>query len=522
MTARVLVVACSWVALALFPQVLPAAQAKRVAVVPFEIYADKDLSSLARGFRDLLASRIAADPRVSLAGSASVEAAVKKSAQGGAEDLPVEILAKELGADAVVWGSLTVFGKSTSINLTLRHFGGGAEIRHFSFTTGNPDEVLPRLNALAGEIQLAILQDTVPGPVSLPPAVSPAAPRGEGVFPFQGAAPWVSDDLPFAVRGLTVGDVDADGRNEIVLIDESSVRLYRFDDRQLTALAVAKGKAYDNYVAVSLGPPPPQGGRRRVLVTSIRDVPRTSVLEYEGGALRTVGEDMRFFVRGVEGMGQGETLLGQEMSSKGWPFQGEIFLVASQGAGYSAGAQADLPKGFALYHFASGDLVGDGSREDVAVDGQGRLRVYGASKEFVGEGRGGSLASCVGWERDRSTGNSDPAASEEMSIPVGMLVRDLDADGARELLVAKNAAGGWRELLGGGASHEGAQVAGLKWEGGRFVSVGTIEDVGGCVVGIALKDVDGDGAEEFLAASVQERGLGWGRATSVLKIYFHR
>ena len=103
-----------------------------------------------------------------------------------------------------------------------------------------------------------------------------------------------------------------------------------------------------------------------------------------------------------------------------------------------------------------------------------------------------------------------------------MVARDLDGDGSEELLVAKNASSFLMSVVTDFALATSAEVVGLKWAGGRFATVGKIEGVDGCIVGLAMQDVDGDGTEEFLIGSVRRQGPSWTGAKSGLQIYFRR
>ncbi|MBE9533947.1 MAG: hypothetical protein IMF03_03035, partial [Proteobacteria bacterium] len=89
--------------------------AKKVAILPFEINAPEDLSYLREGIMDMLASRISWEGKVEV-----IEEQLVKEALSGREGALNEAAAREvgttLGADYVLFGSLTVFGDSVSID----------------------------------------------------------------------------------------------------------------------------------------------------------------------------------------------------------------------------------------------------------------------------------------------------------------------------------------------------------------------------------------------------------------------
>lgn len=557
MRSRYLLAATIWATLAcfwVFPAPSGAAGAKRVAVLPLEVYGDKDLTHLKAGLFDLLSARIAQDGAVELARSSEVDAALAR-AGGRVEDKRVEALAKELQVDAVVWGSLTSLGRSTSVSMKLTRFGPGASTRYFALSSESPDDLLPRLNALGGEVGRALNEGSpaaaappgssapvperpaasavpappVPAPVprqapvaAPPPVPVASAPAATGLFPFQGAKPWVSDDLPLVPRGLATGDVDGDGRNELVLIDETSVYVYRYARAGLQLLGRASGKTFENYVAVSVGDGTP-GGRGRIFVTSMRDKPYSYAFDYRDGTLRPVGAELPWFVRTVEGLDNGSALLGQEFSPTGWPFQAPPRRIAAEAKGYGLGASEDLPKGFALYHFAAADLDGDRRPEFVAVDGSGRLLVYGPDKALLerwGEGFGNS---CVAWEIPGEAW-TDRRPGQSVGIPVGAVARDLDGDGRQELLLARNLPEGGLSIPGRDSFYGRAEVKGLRWDGTTFAPAGSVEGIEGCVTGLAFRDVDGDGADDLVLTVLGKKtpGMPLSASKGSVRIYFRK
>lgn len=520
--------ACFAAALSLAPGFSSAQEPRRVAVLPLEIYGDAEFSSLGAGLADLLASRIAGDPRVALVGAAAVEAALPKKNSARLDEAAAAGLAKELGADAVVWGSLTRLGKSTAGTLKLTRPSAPAVTRYFPFAADSPDEVLPRLSTLAGEIRQAVLAsgtsaERVPETRSVPPPAAPPAPAPaaspprsptDASYPFGGARLWTSDDLPFAARGMAIADVDGDGKKEITLIDETRVHVYRFADDALTLLAEYHGQAYEDFLSVSVL----EGRPARIFVTSMRDGPRSFALEYGAGALRRLEGDLRFFLRRVDGVG-GDGLLGQEESSGPWPFREDIRRLVAEANAYALGPTADLPKGFALYHFAAGDLNGDGKNEYLALDGEGRLLAYAPDKKFLGETGGSYGRSCVTWARARP-GGDEAGPDQTVEIPVEIVLRDIDGDGRAEALIARNISEGLLSLVASPAAIQRSEVVALKWDGGRFRKAGTLEGIDGCTTGLSWADVDGNGTDELIVLTTKLGGAFRGGARSNLQIHF--
>ena len=85
----------------------------KVLIVPFNIHSDKDLSFLQDGIKDMLSTRLAYEGKVVLFSNETVRQAVDEMADTINEQT-VLALGEKMGADYVIFGSLTVLGDSSS------------------------------------------------------------------------------------------------------------------------------------------------------------------------------------------------------------------------------------------------------------------------------------------------------------------------------------------------------------------------------------------------------------------------
>jgi TolB-like protein len=90
----------------------------RIAVLPFKINAEKDLSFLRDGIYDMLTSRLTVPGKVQVISRGDAENVFKTITQAIDEAVAREIGAR-LAVDYVLFGSLTVFGKSLSLDAKL-------------------------------------------------------------------------------------------------------------------------------------------------------------------------------------------------------------------------------------------------------------------------------------------------------------------------------------------------------------------------------------------------------------------
>ena len=117
-------------------------KAKRVLILPLTIHSEKDLTFLNKGIMDIMAARIGRSAKV-----------IREDAPAPGKD-PVQI-GRDLNADYVVTGSLTVFGNSASTDaaLTAVDFGDTA-LQYSQFGQSSGDISDFSLTDLSGDGRL--------------------------------------------------------------------------------------------------------------------------------------------------------------------------------------------------------------------------------------------------------------------------------------------------------------------------------------------------------------------------------
>ena len=121
---------------------------KKVAILPFNMNAERDLTFLQEGIMDMLASRLAWKGEVELREKGIVKKKVAQF-QGPINKEKAILIGKALEMDYVIIGSLTVFGESVSIDaIILDVEKGEAMVTAFNQSKGM-DEVIPTVNQFA-------------------------------------------------------------------------------------------------------------------------------------------------------------------------------------------------------------------------------------------------------------------------------------------------------------------------------------------------------------------------------------
>ena len=313
------------------------AEPVRVAVLPFQIHSPEDLSYLQRGLMDMLASRLAQGGGIQVVERASV-LALKEDLASSGDVSKATALGKKLGADFVVFGSISKLGGHVSLDGQVADVRKGSTSAQLSAEAPSLDGVIPQVGRLAQEIravalgqpvakapvaqaapQVAVAQSSggglpqqqiVPGTAAMaypvPPGRYPVPPggftgRGDDVFTRSEDQPAIagpegslnpafimayqadkarrgyskSPDLGLAdIQAVDIGDVDGDGAPEGILADEDRIYIYK------NIMADASNRTVVNLVAP----------RAKVVGLDVADVNKNGVAEIYVTAILEKGE----------------------------------------------------------------------------------------------------------------------------------------------------------------------------------------------------------------------------------------
>ncbi|MFZ0132367.1 MAG: CsgG/HfaB family protein, partial [Desulfobacterales bacterium] len=151
------------------------AELQRVAVLPFRMNAEKDLSFLRNGIFDMLSSRLSDPEKVQVISRTEVEKALAEET-GPADEAAARKIGQKLGADFVLYGSLTMFGNSLSIDATMLDVAGTQPPVTASAQSADMGAVIPQIDRFAAEINRKVFGRQTQAAVPVP-----AAPRTEAI-----------------------------------------------------------------------------------------------------------------------------------------------------------------------------------------------------------------------------------------------------------------------------------------------------------------------------------------------------
>ncbi|MEJ2657624.1 MAG: hypothetical protein P8012_10575 [Desulfobacterales bacterium] len=244
----------------------------QVAIVPFKINAEKDLSFLKDGIVDMLSARLYWEDKVSIINRQAVEKAAA-AVSGTLNESKARKLGASLSADYVLFGSLTVFGNSVSIDAKMVNVSGKKPALTFFNQSQGMDQVIPAINLFATDINEKEFGRVMETRRVSPSPQASATPTGQAEPDFrahpdkllsggfsggemqntQKGSPgsafistemaaggsvkfWKSRNIRQRITGMAIGDIDGDGKNETVFTTDHTLEAYRYENNLLSSI----------------------------------------------------------------------------------------------------------------------------------------------------------------------------------------------------------------------------------------------------------------------------------------------
>ena len=489
---------------------------KKVAILPFTMNADRDLAFLQKGIIDMLASRLAWKGEVEIL----EKGRVKKTAdqfKGPFDREKALTIGKALQADYVITGSLTVFGESVSIDAKILDVTKSEELVTAFNQSKGMDEVIPTVDQFAQDINEKIMGRYMRPTVRTAEPEVPGGPgglRGVGET-FQGRDVGHVQKFRFEIVALDEGDVDGDGKNELVLINKDTVFVYKWKEKVFAQFKAIKGQWSPDYVYVSVGDQD-RNGTAEIYVSNVSEMGISSlVLEWDGSSFKRIADGQRWFFRVIDVPGQGETLIGQKRAVDGG-FQGGVQYLKREGNRFVSAGSVSLPPFTDVFNFAFADFKGTGKTETVLFGPAEYLRLYDSAKERVWKSEdyfGGSVTFFEVETRDVLTEETNYTF---VSSPI--YITDVDEDGEKEVMVCKNSSRVLR-LLTKHRNFSGGTLHFLTRDKMGLTTKWMSKKLPGPIVGYRVADVDNDGAPELVIASVKKEAHMFGNPRSQIVVY---
>ena len=514
-----------------------AAKVNRVAIVPFQINAEKDLSFLRDGIVDMLTSRLCLEDKVAVL-SREETAKVLETVSPPINESKARKIGTRLGVDYVLFGSLTVFGDSVSMDAKMVDVSESSPPLTFFNQSQGMDQVIPNINLFATQVNAKVFGRAMP--VQKVPVTSQTPQtqtlqdqmsyraNPEKLFAgggsendnqdLQKSAPglaflasreagksaqfWSSRSIRHRINGIAIGDIDKDGNQETVIITEHSVEAYRFEKNRFFKVKILAERHLDNFIGVDVADIN-GNGYPEIFVTSLnplRNMVNSFVLEFDGKTYTEIVTGSHWYFRVIDHPLRGQILLGQRPKGS-TPFSGQIHEMVWENSGYEPANKIGHGRHTNVMGFALGNVMNDDTEVAVAFDDLDYLRIFnqgGKERWKDSEHSGGRVEYFV--VSEGSTGEF----AEKAYYPMRILIMDITGDGKNEVVTVKNHK--FSEMVSYRKFTHG-EVQIRSWNGVGLAVNWRTRKLKGYFSDFAIGDFDNDGNDELVAPLVIETGL---------------
>jgi len=310
------------------------------------------------------------------------------------------------------------------------------------------------------------------------------------------------------VRGVTIADVNKDGKNEVVVIGTHKVVVYQLSGSRMRELARFDEGGGNDFRWLDVGDMNGNGSPEIYINNYHGDTIYSMVLEMRGNKFVKLLSNQDVFFRLIRTRSaNGKVkladkdaflLLGQ-YSGFDTPLSGPVYRFRwSSRNKLIRAAEYTLPEGLGILGVALWDSDGDGTPEVVELGNDDFLRVYSRHGEerFKSGTRYGASVHVFQTEL---LGAENPEDNPVLRIRPRLLVVDTDRDGVSEVLTVVNEYAGTRFVPGLGISS--GLIASLIWDGSGLSEIWRTKKLDGGVSDFAIGDADNDGVNDLLVVS---------------------
>jgi TolB-like protein len=476
----------------------------KVAILPFQIHSQENLDYLREGIYDMLSSRIAAEGKIIVVERTAVERAFYEERPMRLDETVAKRIGMRAGADYIVLGSLTKIGDYISldarlISITEEKPPLGAFTQHKGI-----EETMMKIGEFAQDIGYKITgrRSTVsrPGDARHPYLVPPKKEIGR-IDP-AGLGFSKSQTFPLEIKGLDIGDVDGDKKNDLIMMDRHTLYIFGYDGEKLKVFLKVEHGSEHNFLTLDVADIN-RNGVAEIIVTSVAgDDLRSLILEYEEGKFKKIAENENWFFRVLHHPKEGPLLMGQRMSSEGL-VSGPIYRFVWKKKSFERGPKIKFPREVNIFGLTVIDLRSQGIFDNLILEDSERLRIVSADGKFSWRSRvlygGTNNFYETKKKRDLAYGK-EGGPDWRVYIPGRIVVKDLNGDGVKEVIVNKNYRSS--RLTERIRDYEMGEIYSLVWQDGYLDTYWKTREINGYISDFQVADVDNDGDEELVVAVV--------------------
>ncbi len=416
--------------------------AQKVAVLPFEMNSTQDLTFLQKGLFSMLSSRLADPGKVEIISRDNInkimiDAQKSSLTSGTLNESKAKMIGANLGADYILYGSVTIFGESVSLDVSMVDIAKQTKALTFSKQAKEPGAVITELDQIATEINYKVFDRTKEEIV--PRLAVPQQSMPEPVNNFESPMKRYQTLLSTSgiINGIAVGNVDSDQGDEVIIIRDHNIEIFKaVSNGQLKSVKIIEDANYLNLISIDTLDMN-KNGYDEIFISRIdnRGSKVSSIVyEFNGSDFVKVGKPLPWYLRVVKEPGGESVLYGQTKGDKG-PFSSrDVFKVDWLSGKYVKGEKLPVPKGFSVLSMTKGMIEKRGTPGFLFTNWRGKLIWFNSAGKTEWEGDDGFGGSKLYFKLVKG----DPSYGDKVFFHPRSIGYDINSDGSNEVIVIKN------------------------------------------------------------------------------------
>ncbi len=487
-------------------------ETKTVAVFPFEINSPQDLGFLQNGLFSMLSSRLSDAGKVDVLDREAIDKALAGAKSSGLVKGSInENTARELGAqmgvDYILFGSLTHFGDSISLDASMVDVSGQKDTLSFFEQSNSMSDVIPLVNSFAGDINMKVFNRNIDNKMyARPQDQNPVLGGGPysggtgGMMAMQANQRFTTHlKMGDVIRAMATGDLNKDGHLQVVAATDSALEIYHLEGSLLTKEIHLDYASYLRIIGLDVADIN-RNGYPEIFVTAMtinRETLSSFVVEYDGTSYTTLQDGLSYYFR-VMASPDGNSVLYAQEKGRG-PYAGKIFIMSPSDNAYQEQKAIRMPRGTSVLSLARGPVREDDADEFLSINQYHRLVLISdtGSNEWESTEKYGKTNNY--WFSGDQGADSSYREREYFNPRIKFFPVGEDQKNKVFLITNDEVGGG---SLGRIKRFKEGRVEIMSWNGIALAPVFQTVPLQGWVSDFDIADIDNDGTQELVISVV--------------------